>query len=72
MLLLSSGSCFLPSAIEKHNDSAFLCMDVKLGLSHEEIWNEDFWEKVMRMEWIYLEVLTNRRRKLHNGQFHDL
>jgi hypothetical protein len=47
-------------------------MDVKLGLSHEEIWNEDFWEKVMRMEWIYLEVLTNRRRKLRNGQFHDL
>ena len=48
-------------------------MDVKLGLSHEEIWNEDFWEKVMRrMEWIYLEVLTDNRRKLLNDQFHAL
>jgi hypothetical protein len=47
--------------------------DVKLGLSHEEIWNEDFWEKAMRkMEWIYLEVLIDSRRKLRNDQFHDL
>jgi len=48
-------------------------MDVKLGLSHEEIWNEEFWEKVMRrMELIYLKILTDSRRKLRYDQFHDL
>jgi len=48
-------------------------MDVKVGLSHEEIWDKDFSEKVMRrMEWIYLEILTDSRRKLRNDQFHDL
>jgi hypothetical protein len=45
-------------------------MDVKLGLPHEEICNEDFWEKVMRRtEWTYLEVLTDSRRKLRNEHF---
>jgi hypothetical protein len=48
-------------------------MNVKLGLSHEEMWNEDFWEKVMRrMEWIYLEVLIDSRGKLRNDQLYDL
>jgi hypothetical protein len=48
-------------------------MNMKLVLSHEEMWNEDFWERVMRrMEWIYLEVLIDSRGKLRNNQLYDL